>query len=187
MWVSPTSVAQPTDSSLDRRPMTDPRDAVQAQYEKWVYPQPISDLAEAIKGGTFERGDPALIRRKLWPRNVEQAALEMVRQLLETAPDWHAVHAYSQGAHDLRYDAGLVDTFLHKTDRAYTVPQVLQFARDNGLKFQAWLDNLLYSVSARIPAEDDMVRQRAETLEKAAQWELVELLWQWQGIHSFLL
>src|SRR5438270_12638789 len=78
MWVSPTSVAQPTDSSLDRRPMTDPRDAVQAQYEKWVYPQPISDLAEAINGGTFERGDPALIRRKLWPRNVEPAALEIL-------------------------------------------------------------------------------------------------------------
>jgi len=58
--------------------MTDARDTVKAQYEEWVYPLPIPDLAEAISGGLYDRSDPALIRRKLWPRNVEPAALDIL-------------------------------------------------------------------------------------------------------------
>jgi SAM-dependent methyltransferase len=297
--------------------MTDARDAVKAQYEAWVYPLPIPDIADALNAGLFDLNDPAHCRRKFWPRNVEPAALEilvagcgtnqaahcaftnpeshvvgidisetsldhqrllkekhqldnlelrqlaveqvedlrqsfdliistgvlhhlpdpdrglrslrdvlaphgvmslmlygyygrvgvymlqealrllgseqdadgleMVRHILDTIPDWHPTHQYLEIAPDLDYAAGLVDTFLHRSDRAYTVPQVLQFARDNGLRFQAWLDNLNYSLSARVPAEDDMLRQRAETLEKTEQWKLIELLWHLPATHRFLL
>src|SRR3954466_5183914 len=58
--------------------MSDERDAVQAQYEEWVYPLPIPDLAAAIGGGYFDFSDPSLFRRKLWPRNVEPAELEIL-------------------------------------------------------------------------------------------------------------
>src|SRR4051812_20774058 len=58
--------------------MTDARDAVQAQYEAWVHPPPVSDLAEAVGAGGSDHSDPANIRRKLWPRNIEPAALEML-------------------------------------------------------------------------------------------------------------
>src|SRR5256885_919304 len=58
--------------------MTDAREAVRAQYEDWVYPRPIPDLADAINSGLFDVGDPSLFRRKLWPRNVEPATLEIL-------------------------------------------------------------------------------------------------------------
>ena len=297
--------------------MTDPRDAVKAQYEAWTYPLPIADIADTLESGLFDLHNPAFFRRKLWPRKVEPAALEilvagcgtnqaahyaftnpechvvgidiseasldherllkekhdldnlelrqlpvehveelkqsfdfivstgvlhhlpdpdrglrslrdvlaphgvvgvmlygyygrvgiymlqealrllgseqdadgleMVQHILETIPDWHPVQPYVEGAPDLDYDAGLVDTFLHPSDRAYSVPQVLQFARDNGLKFQAWLDNLYYSLSARIPMEDDLLRQRAELLDTEEQWSVLELLWQAPSTHRFLL
>ncbi|MBA3653451.1 MAG: class I SAM-dependent methyltransferase [Actinobacteria bacterium] len=297
--------------------MTDARDAVQAQYEEWVYPLPIPDMAAAIAAGEFQVGDPSLVRRKIWPRNVEPAALEiliagcgsnqaahfaftnpdchvmgidisgasldhethlkqkhkldnlelrqlpiddvgdleqsfdyivstgvlhhlpdpdrglrslrevlaphgvmsvmlyghygrlgvymlqevlrllrsrqdadglaMVQHLLDTVPYWHPAQGYVEIAPDLGYDAGLVDTFLHPSDRAYTVPQVLQFAQDNGLAFQGWLDSVYYSLSARIPADDDIFRQRAERLDKADQWKLCELVWQSPSAHRFLL
>lgn len=297
--------------------MTDARDAVRAQYEEWVYPAPIPDIAEAIAAGFYAADDPALIRRKMWPRNVEPDALEilvagcgssqaaiyaftnpechvvgidiseasldhqahlkakhqldnlelrqlpveraddlkqsfdfvsstgvlhhlpdpdrglrslrdvlaphgvmsvmlygqigrlgvymlqevlrllgseqntagldMVRHVLLTIPAWHAVQRYVEKSADMSYDAGVVDTFLHKVDRAYTVPQVLQFARTNGLEFQSWLDGLFYSVSARIPMEDDPVRQRAEMLDRESRWQLLELLWQAPATHRFLL
>src|SRR3954451_23789439 len=297
--------------------MTDARDAVKAQYEAWVYPSTIPDIAEAMNDGFYAADDPALIRRKLWPRKVEpdaleilvagcgssQAALyaftnpdchvvgidiseasldhqrhlkakhgldnlelrqlpveqvedlsqsfdfvsstgvlhhlpdpdrglrslrgvlaphgvmslmlygrygrsgiymlqealrllgakqdvdglELVRSVLEKLPDWHAAQRYIETSLDSAYDAGLVDTFLHPVDRAYTVPQVLGFARDNGLKFQGWLDNLDYSISARVPADDDVLRRRAETLGQAERWALFELLWQSPGTHRFLL
>lgn len=297
--------------------MTDGRGVVKAQYEAWVYPAPIPDLAEAIGNGMFELSDPSLVRRKLWPRNIEPKALDilvagcgssqaahyaftnpecrvlgidisetslahqeslkekhklgnlelrqlpleqaaelrrqfdmivstgvlhhlpdpdrglrslrdvlaphgvmsimlygrhgrlgvyllqdalrllrceqdedgldLVRHLLDTLPDWHPVRRYQELAADLGYDAGLVDTFLHKVDRAYTVPDVMRFASDNGLTFQGWLDNLHYSVSAHVPLEDDVVRRRAESLDEIDQWALIELLFQSPGTHRFLV
>jgi SAM-dependent methyltransferase len=296
--------------------MTDARDAVQAQYEAWVYPSPIPDIAEAMATGFYAADDPALVRRKLWPRNVEPDALEilvagcgssqaaiyaftnpdchvvgidisessldhqrhlkakhqldnldlrqlpvenaddlkqsfdfvsstgvlhhlpdpdlglrslrgvlaphgvmslmlygrygragiymlqeamrllgarqdadgldLVRSVLETIPSWHAAQRYLETSLDASYDAGLVDTFLHTVDRAYSVPEVLQFASDNGLKFQSWLDNLDYSISARIPTGDEL-GQRAQALPRPEQWQLFELLWQSPGTHRFLL
>src|SRR4051812_3672483 len=232
--------------------MVDARDVVEAQYATWVYPLPVPDLAESIDSGVIYLDDPSLCRRKLWPRSVEPAALEMlvagcgtnqaahlaftnrdchvvgvdisetsldhqrflkdkhgldnlelrrlpleqvgelgqifdfitstgvlhhlpdpdrglnalrevlaphgvmtvmvygeygrrgvymlqevlrlvgseqdaegldmVQHLLEAVPEWHPVNQYREIALDLDYDAGLVDTFLHKSDRAYTVP-----------------------------------------------------------------
>src|ERR1700751_5063885 len=58
--------------------MTDAHDAVKAQYEAWLYPSPIPDIAEAIRAGFYAADDPALIRRKLWPRSVAPSPLEIL-------------------------------------------------------------------------------------------------------------
>ena len=302
---------------LQRNPMTDPRDVVRAQYEDWVYPLPVDDLSDRFQRGLYDLADPSLVRRKLWPRNVEPDALdilvagcgstqaaiialanpacrvigidisgpsldhqrflkdkyelgnlevqqlpveqapelarsfdlvvstgvlhhlpdpdkglrslrdvlaphgvmtlmvygqyartgvymvqellrlfgaeqdaegvELVRYVLDAVPDWHVVLAYTNKATDLEYDAGLVDTFLHRQDRAYTVPQVLEFAETNGLKFQAWLDNLNYAVSAYVGDDNEELMERAALLPKEAQWSFVELFNQVHGTHRFLL
>ena len=45
---------------------------VAAQYQAWVYPQPVSDMAKAVtKGEYWDLTDPSLFRRKLWPRRIE--------------------------------------------------------------------------------------------------------------------
>ena len=85
------------------------------------------------------------------------------------------------------YDSGLVDTFLHPADRAFTVPEILKLARDNDLTFQSWLDNLQYSLSATIGDPENPVRKLAETLPVANQWEIVELMGQSVARHNFLL
>jgi SAM-dependent methyltransferase len=297
--------------------MTDARDAVRAQYEEWVYPLPIPDIADAIDGGAFDFCDPSLIRRKLWPRKVEpdeleilvagcgsnQAAflaytnpgcfitgidlsaksldherrlkkkhnlanlelrqlpieeigsfgrsfdyivssgvlhhlpdpdlglralrdvlephgvmsvmvygrhgrigvyllqelfrllgtkqdasgVELVRHVVESLPDWHPVRRYVGVMSDMTYDAGLVDSFLHPVDRAYTVAEAARFGPDNGLAFQGWVDRIHYSLSAQLPVEDDPLRQQAELLSEQEQWEFVELYLQWPAVHRFAL
>jgi SAM-dependent methyltransferase len=286
------------------------------QYEKWVYPLSVDDLEADFNAGQFDRSDPSLFRRKLWPRPVEpeslkiliagcgtvqaaryayrnpecevvgidtsRASLEhtqrlkqkhrlanlslhhlsildveqlgqqfdlivssgvlhhlpdpdaglrklkqallphgvmsimvygwyrrfgvymmqdafrllgveqtdagvaLVRETLAALPAWHHVHSYVKRAPDLNFDGGLVDTFLHRSDRAYTVPQVLRFASDNGLNFQDWLDRANYSISALIP-EGLSLRSLASRLPPEQQWHLVELLSQNLGTHAFLL
>ncbi len=110
----------------------------------------------------------------------------LVRETLNALPSWHHVKSYLGSAQDLLYDAGLVDTFLHPSDRAYSVRQVLQFARDNGLQFQDWLDRQWYSIAGLIPAELGL-RAPAARLDLEDQWQLTELLGQAQGSHRFLL
>jgi hypothetical protein len=88
---------------------------------------------------------------------------------------------------DLGYDSGLIDVFLHRQDRAYTVPQVLDFASQNGLKFLTWLDKLNYSISAYISQPQDLLRKQVESLPAPDQWRLVELITQRLGTHRFLL
>src|SRR4051794_35484744 len=51
---------------------------VAVQYQSWVYPAPVQDMAEAVAGGYWDRSDPSLFRRKLWPRKTEPDDLEIL-------------------------------------------------------------------------------------------------------------
>ncbi len=42
-------------------------------------------------------------------------------------------------------DAAIVDTFLHKQDRAYSTDDVLAFVEENELQFKGWIDRGLYN------------------------------------------
>jgi hypothetical protein len=109
------------------------------------------------------------------------------RAVFHDVPAWHHLRAYTRAAPDLGYDSGLVDTFLHPLDRAYTVPGVLRFARGNGLKLQAWLDKLDYSITASIMDPENPLRRRVEALPREEQWRMVELVAQSLATHRFLL
>jgi hypothetical protein len=111
----------------------------------------------------------------------------IVKRAIEVLPTWHHLNVYRQMAPDLVYDSGLVDTFLHPADRAFTVPEILKLARDNELTLQSWLDNVKYSLSATVVDQHSPVRKLAETLPVANQWEIVELMGQSLARHNFLL
>jgi SAM-dependent methyltransferase len=118
-------------------------------------------------------------------QNVE--GIGVVKRAIDILPKSHYLNVYRQIAPDLGYDSGLVDTFLHPVDRAFTVPQILKFAADNDLTLQSWLDNQKYSLSATIVDPHNPVRKLAETLSVANQWEIVELMGQSLARHNFLL
>lgn len=119
---------------------------------------------------------------------IEQTAegIGVVRETLQALPGWHTARMYLETAPDLAYDAGLVDTFLHRQDRAYTVKQVLRLAADNGLQFQDWLDRRDYSLGDFLRSNPGF-QQRAQRLKPEDIWQLVELLSQSRGTHDFLL
>lgn len=48
------------------------------QYEAWVYPRPIEDLAAYANAGGRDYSDPSRMLRKLWPRRIEPQQLDIL-------------------------------------------------------------------------------------------------------------
>lgn len=107
-----------------------------------------------------------------------------VRAVLENLPPWHSARFYAENAFDLAADGGVVDTFLHPQDRAYSVDEVFAFLENNQMKFAGWSDNLNYT-----PHVPDFQRQpiypRLLALPERQQWAVTELLGQGRGTHIF--
>ena len=68
----------------------------------------------------------------------DEASLFTVKEAIALLPADHPVRSYLSFAPDLRFDAGLVDTFLHGRDRSYTVDDCLDLVASAGLVFQDW-------------------------------------------------
>ena len=95
------------------------------------------------------------------------------RRILAALPPDHPVQPYLRKAVELEHDTALVDTFLHPKDRAFTVPQLVDWIEGQGLAFQAWSQNQLYYPQALVePASRGLIRR----LPDREQWAVVEAL-----------
>lgn len=137
----------------------------------------------------YGRAGVAMVQEALRHLGAEQDkhGITLTRNILASLPRWHAAQPYLRGAAgDLNYDACVVDTFLHKQERAYTVPDVLDLAAACNLTFQGWTDNLDYYPDSTF-APEHPAAQALAALPDEKHWALTELLYQYSGCHSFLL
>jgi SAM-dependent methyltransferase len=64
---------------------------------------------------------------------------------LGALPSRHPLARLLHEAPDFRQKAALADALLHPQDRAYSVPQLLDFIKDGGLRFGRWVKQAPYS------------------------------------------
>ena len=113
-------------------------------------------------------------------------SIDLVKATLKFLPVRHPASFYIKHAPDIGYDSGIVDTFLHAQDRAYTVGEALQFVRKNGLDFWSWIEPAMYSAREAF-APDHPLRHKILALPEEEKWKLIELLTQRFGFHQFFL
>jgi SAM-dependent methyltransferase len=118
--------------------------------------------------------------------NQSEEDVDFVKATLKIVPESHPIHPYLKMAEDLGYDSGIVDTFLHQQDRAYSVPEVLKFASSNNLAFFDWEDRCNYSVTSTIH-HDSLIKEKILKLPEIDQWPIVELFNNIHGTHRFIL
>jgi SAM-dependent methyltransferase len=114
-----------------------------------------------------------------------ESDIHLVRESLGALPPEHPVQPYvRRAAQDLSSPNGLVDTFLHKRDRAYSVTECLDLVERAGLAFQGWDENIFYHADGLgpVPAE---VRARLEKLKGPPLWQAMELFHCIQAMHRF--
>ncbi len=112
------------------------------------------------------------------------ADVAVVKQTLAALPARHAVQDYASRTRDTKYDAGLVDNFLHRQDRAYTVKQCIEFAEEAGLSFMNWWDNILYYPEGQLTPGSEFF-QRVNAMDEQSIWEYMELYNGTLGQHAF--
>lgn len=115
-----------------------------------------------------------------------QADVDLVRETIDTLPADHVVKRYTSVAHDLHYDAGIVDTFLHPVDRSYYVKDIFQFARRAGLEFLTWCDPGEYSLELQVPATHPLW-PHLRKLDRETAAHVCDLLTLSRGTHRFAL
>lgn len=115
-----------------------------------------------------------------------EADVQLVKTVLSSLPPKHIVNSYISEADDLKYDSGIVDTFLHPQDQAYTVPELIAFIERGGLAFWDWEDRANYSPLSCIPAAHP-VHAKLAHLDEVNRWAVVEALTASRGTHRFLV
>lgn len=138
--------------------------------------------------GKYKRAGVYMMQELFRLAKLEQnnAGVAIVKATLDSLAPTHSAKHYANSASDIYYDAGIVDTFLHRSDRAYSVPEVLEFAEKAGLAFRRWLDKSHYSAELILPYNHPL-RPHILALPKEEQWAAMELLTQALGCHRFLL
>jgi SAM-dependent methyltransferase len=106
-----------------------------------------------------------------------------VKIALAAVPPDHPVRRCISGPNDLRFDAGVVDTFLHPVDRGFTVGDCLDLLDSAGLVLQGWLNRSAYDPVSRIT--QPRLRELIGRLPERKALEAIELLDGRIATHSF--
>ncbi|MFM7107128.1 MAG: class I SAM-dependent methyltransferase [Planctomycetaceae bacterium] len=112
----------------------------------------------------------------------DEASLFTVKEAIALLPQDHPVRNYLAMAPDLRFDAGLVDTFLHGRDRSYTVDDCLDLVAAAGLVFQGWF--LKSGYHPPLP-QGGGFHAAVAALPEPRQWAVMERINTRNGCHFF--
>jgi SAM-dependent methyltransferase len=100
-------------------------------------------------------------------------------------PPGHPLENLLRQAPDFRHEAALADALLHPQDRAYSVPQLLDFVAKAGLTFDRWMKQAPYSLHCGVIASLPQVDRLAQ-LSLAEQYAAIELFRGTMLRHSFV-
>ena len=118
-----------------------------------------------------------------------QASDAEIRDLvvaLGALPAGHPLARLLREAPDFRQEAALADALLHPQDRAYSVPQLLDFIAGAGLTFSRWVRQAPYSPHCGLMAQLPQAA-RIAALEPARQYAAAELFRGTMMSHSLVV
>ena len=113
----------------------------------------------------------------------DEAALAMVRDAVEQLGPTHPLVSYLGIAPDLGDDAGVVDTFLHGREQAYSIDECRELVTDAGLVFQ----DLFLKASYYPPvAPESAFLAAVAAMPREKQWSIMQRVNASNACHYFL-
>ena len=104
----------------------------------------------------------------------DSAEIRDLTDALKALPPDHPIVPLLKRSPDFATEAGLADALLHPNDRAYSVPQLMDFIAGAGLRFGRWLRQAPYLASCGAIALTQHARrlERLSAVEQNAAMEL---------------
>jgi SAM-dependent methyltransferase len=115
----------------------------------------------------------------------DDASIERVKETIAMLPAGHPVRSYLGMARHLQSDAVLVDTFLHRRERSYTVDDCLDLIDRAGLAFQGWLLKAPYYPNDFF-SPPRQVFQSIQMLPEPRMWSTMERLYATNACHFLM-
>src|SRR6185312_6257410 len=115
----------------------------------------------------------------------DEESLAIVKELLTNLPADHPIQSFFKISTDWRFDAGLVDMFLHGRDRSFTVDECLDLVTDAGLEFQGWLHKSPYHPNVTFAPETPLIKT-LNGLPERKLWSVTERMLANNGVHNFM-
>lgn len=113
----------------------------------------------------------------------DESSLAVVRDGIAALAAHHPARTYLEVAPDVDYDAGLVDTFLHGRERAYTIDECRDLVASAGLVFQ----DLFLKSSYHAPRDASSAFFTAvSALPREREWSVMERVNARNACHFFL-
>ncbi|MBC8550690.1 MAG: class I SAM-dependent methyltransferase [Candidatus Brocadiales bacterium] len=110
--------------------------------------------------------------------------VQVVKQVLKYLHPHHLANHYMSNIKDIKYDAGIVDSFLHGIDRPYTVQDCLDFVARGDLVFRGWINRYDYYPEGQVP-KSSPIYSRIQFLPEEDIWKVMELLHSQIRMHQF--
>lgn len=115
----------------------------------------------------------------------DEASVRVVKEAISSLPPDHPVRGYLKTADDVRYDAALVDTFLHGRARHYSVDDCLDLVDTADLVFQGWFLKAPYYHHEMLAPPGEF-NQYLSALPEQKQWSVMERMHTANGRHFLL-
>lgn len=123
--------------------------------------------------------------RRVGIRATDDGIRELIVALRELPPG-HPLETLLRLAPDFRQEAALADALLHPQDRAYSVPQLLNFVEKAGLTFGRWVKQAPYSARCGVMTHIPQASRMRE-LSLGEQYAAAELFRGTMVRHSLIV
>lgn len=117
----------------------------------------------------------------------DDESVQIVKDTLAVLSPDHPIQSYlrTAGAEDVRFDTGMVDTFLHGRDRNYTVDDCIDLVTSAGLAFQGWFFKAPYYVHDLFSPPNEFY-SAMNALPEAKVWSVMERIRNMNACHFFM-
>ena len=102
-------------------------------------------------------------------------SIDLIKVLINQLNPSHPLYLFSKKSLDFQYDSGIVDLFLHKSEKFYSIKDLINIFSRNNFNIKNFVGGNIKSFTKYFTANTEFL-QNARSLNLEDQWEIAQFL-----------